>query len=130
MAKKVVCTGRALALALIFASPAAPVLAQMGNGGGPGSGMMGPGMMSQGMGQGMMGRGMQGYGTPQTPQAGTGGSSSSGAQVFAAQCAICHSPPANGTAMIGPDLHHIFGRRAGTLPGYPYSAALRQSEVI
>lgn len=40
------------------------------------------------------------------------------------QCVSCHSvkPGANG---VGPSLHGVVGRKAGTLPGYAYSDALK-----
>ena len=41
-----------------------------------------------------------------------------------AQCISCHSvkPGVNG---VGPSLHGVVGRKAGTLPGYAYSSALK-----
>lgn len=41
-----------------------------------------------------------------------------------AQCISCHSvkPGQNG---VGPSLHGVVGRKAGTLPGYAYSSALK-----
>lgn len=40
------------------------------------------------------------------------------------QCVACHSvePGKNG---VGPSLHGVVGRKAGTLPGYAYSDALK-----
>lgn len=40
------------------------------------------------------------------------------------QCVSCHSvkPGVNG---VGPSLHGVVGRKAGTLPGYAYSDALK-----
>ena len=35
----------------------------------------------------------------------------------------------DGRNRAGPTLHKVFGRRIGTLPGYPYSDALRQLEI-
>jgi cytochrome c oxidase assembly protein subunit 11 len=49
-----------------------------------------------------------------------------GRQVFAARCAGCHA--LSGT-VAGPPLAGVVGRRAGSVPGYPYSAALRGSGV-
>lgn len=41
-----------------------------------------------------------------------------------AQCVSCHAvkPGVNG---VGPSLHGVVGRKAGTLPGYAYSEALK-----
>jgi cytochrome c len=52
-----------------------------------------------------------------------------GAQLFR-KCAICHSVSADGGGRAGPTLYGVFGRRAGTVPGYPYSGALRDSDVV
>jgi len=43
-----------------------------------------------------------------------------------AQCAGCHSTQA-GKTLFGPSLAGVGGRRAGTLPGYAYSPALKAS---
>ena len=52
-----------------------------------------------------------------------------GAQVFRA-CVACHtlSPDEGNTA--GPSLAGIFGRRIATLPGYRYSDALKQMNIV
>lgn len=49
------------------------------------------------------------------------GNATNGKQVFA-QCRMCHVTDA-GVNKIGPSLHDIIGRTAGTAPGYTYSAA-------
>jgi cytochrome c len=56
------------------------------------------------------------------------GSVGRGAQVFA-QCANCHSlePDRN---LAGPTLHGLFGRKAGSQPGYQYSRAMRRAKLI
>lgn len=51
-----------------------------------------------------------------------------GAAVFRQRCAGCHSlTPATG---VGPSLAGVVGRRAGSRPGYVYSAALKASGLI
>ncbi len=50
-----------------------------------------------------------------------------GAALFAAQCSGCHAPDRN---HVGPALAGVVGRRAGSEPGYPYSAALAASHLI
>jgi cytochrome c len=52
-----------------------------------------------------------------------------GKQVFA-RCRICHSVAANAPAMVGPNLHGLFGRKAGSLADYDYSPAMKQSGVV
>jgi cytochrome c len=42
-----------------------------------------------------------------------------------ALCQACHTVTAGGPNMTGPNLHGIFGRKAGTLPGYTYSDAMK-----
>jgi cytochrome c2 len=50
-----------------------------------------------------------------------------GAQVFI-QCKICHSLEA-GKNMVGPSLHGLFGRKAGSVPGYAYSPAMKNANI-
>lgn len=52
-----------------------------------------------------------------------------GARLFR-KCAICHSISADGGGRAGPTLYRIFGRRAGSVADYPYSGALRDSDVV
>jgi cytochrome c2 len=49
------------------------------------------------------------------------GDAQRGAQVFI-QCKVCHSLEA-GKNMVGPSLHGLIGRKAGSAPGYAYSPA-------
>ena len=42
-----------------------------------------------------------------------------------ALCSTCHTLPEGGPNMTGPNLHGIFGRKAGTLPGFNYSDGLK-----
>ena len=52
-----------------------------------------------------------------------------GAEIFRA-CVACHTLSPDEGNRAGPTLHGIFGRRIATLPGYNYSEALRQMEII
>jgi cytochrome c len=54
---------------------------------------------------------------------------SHGARVFRA-CAACHALEANGGERAGPTLHGLFGRRIASVPGYDYSDALRELEIV
>jgi cytochrome c oxidase assembly protein subunit 11 len=47
-----------------------------------------------------------------------------GRDLFNEQCVACHALDTN---KYGPKLGGVFGRRAGTAPGYPYSAALKNA---
>jgi len=52
-----------------------------------------------------------------------------GEKLFKA-CAACHTLTAKGGRRAGPSLHGIFGRTAGSLPGYRYSDTLIRSDLI
>ena len=44
-----------------------------------------------------------------------------GERQFMRKCSICHTLEPDGRRRAGPSLHGLFGRRAGTVPGYSYS---------
>jgi cytochrome c len=46
------------------------------------------------------------------------------------KCKICHALDAGGRNRVGPDLHGIFGRKAGTAPGFTYSEAMKASGIV
>lgn len=46
------------------------------------------------------------------------------------KCASCHTYDANGGNRAGPRLHGVFGRIAGSVPGYHYSEALKKSGIV
>ena len=52
------------------------------------------------------------------------GDAKKGKKVFN-KCKTCHIVEATGTKKIGPPLAGILGRKAGTLPGFKYSADLK-----
>jgi cytochrome c2 len=52
-----------------------------------------------------------------------------GAQVFK-RCAICHTATRGGANGVGPNLFGIVGTKAGAVPGYSFSAALKKSGVV
>ncbi len=49
-----------------------------------------------------------------------------GKALFGEQCSTCHALETN---KYGPELGGVFGRRAGSVPGYNYSSALRNAEL-
>lgn len=57
-----------------------------------------------------------------------GSSPAAGAQAFA-QCRACHTLAKGQRSGLGPNLHGVFGRQAGGLPGYNYSPALKASGI-
>jgi cytochrome c len=52
-----------------------------------------------------------------------------GAEVFQA-CAACHTLTPDGGNRAGPTLHGVFGRRIATLPGYNFSPALKNLDIV
>ena len=53
-----------------------------------------------------------------------------GERQFARKCSVCHTLQPDGKNRAGPTLYKLFGRRAGTLPGYPYSNALKHADIV
>ncbi|HYG87585.1 MAG TPA: c-type cytochrome [Azospirillum sp.] len=57
------------------------------------------------------------------------GDPAAGQALFRA-CAMCHTLTPDGGNRAGPTLWHLFGRRAGSVEGYRYSASLRDSGIV
>ena len=53
-----------------------------------------------------------------------------GERQFARKCSVCHTLTPDDANRAGPTLYGVFGRRVGTLAEYPYSEALRNSDII
>lgn len=53
-----------------------------------------------------------------------------GEMQFARKCSICHTLRPDGANRAGPTLYHVFGRRVGSVPGYPYSEALKGLDIV
>jgi cytochrome c len=61
------------------------------------------------------------------PAAHADGNAAHGKQLYAVRCAICHSIEYNG---VGPTHKNLIGRKAGSVQGYAYSDALKNSRVV
>jgi cytochrome c len=46
------------------------------------------------------------------------------------RCKICHAIEADHQSPVGPNLHGIFGRKAGSRDDFAYSEAMKQSGVV
>jgi cytochrome c len=51
-------------------------------------------------------------------------------QTLFLQCRACHSLKAGEPNKVGPNLYGMFGRKAGLAPGFAYSPALTDADVI
>lgn len=45
-------------------------------------------------------------------------------------CRACHVIAPGGPDRVGPNLHGVFGRKAGSRPGFAYSPALRTADFV
>ncbi|MGX9353217.1 c-type cytochrome [Shimia sp. W99] len=55
---------------------------------------------------------------------------SNGERQFMRKCSICHALEEQGRHKAGPSLYGIFGRPAGTMPGYRYSEVIKNSRIV
>jgi cytochrome c len=62
-------------------------------------------------------------------QAGGGSSTDDGQLAFNNACRTCHALR-EGDNRLGPSLHKIVGRKAGSLPGYAYSSAMKDAGLV
>lgn len=58
------------------------------------------------------------------------GEASRGQRVFNQQCRACHTLDKDGASVAGPNLHGVFGRKAGTGGGYESSDAMKKSGIV
>jgi cytochrome c2 len=64
-----------------------------------------------------------------TMLAGPAMAQAAGAAVFS-RCKVCHALAAGAHSPVGPDLHGLFGRTAGTATGFSFSPAMQKSGVV
>ncbi|KAK9764343.1 iso-1-cytochrome c [Basidiobolus ranarum] len=58
------------------------------------------------------------------------GNFTSGARLYRTRCALCHTIEPGGGHKSGPNLHGLFGKRAGSSPGYTATQAVIDKNVI
>jgi cytochrome c len=63
------------------------------------------------------------------PESGLAADAAAGQAIFA-KCKICHTTEAGGRNVVGPNLHDVFGRKAGTADGFAFSAAMKNSGIV
>lgn len=71
--------------------------------------------------------GFVGFATQASAQA---GDAAKGQRVFNQQCRACHTVEKDGASVTGPNLHAVFGRKAGTGGGYESSEAMVKSGIV
>lgn len=62
-----------------------------------------------------------------SPAASPPGNPSRGAEIYEAKCGACHSLDQN---RIGPKHRGVFGRKAGAVPDFHYTDALKKSGIV
>jgi len=63
------------------------------------------------------------------PQASQGTEGVSGQQAFNNACRTCHMVR-EGVNRLGPNLHKVVGRKAGSLPDYAFSSAMKEAGFV
>ena len=58
------------------------------------------------------------------------GNAARGERLFNQQCKACHTIEAGGASTTGPNLHGLFGRKAGSAAGYQSSDAMVKSGIV
>ncbi len=71
--------------------------------------------------------GFVGFATQASAQS---GDAARGQRVFNQQCRACHTLEKDGASVTGPNLHGVFGRKAGTGTSYESSEAMIKSGIV
>lgn len=58
------------------------------------------------------------------------GNAARGERLFNQQCKSCHAVEQDKSSPTGPNLHGLFGRKAGTAPGFEASPAMAKSGIV
>lgn len=58
------------------------------------------------------------------------GNEARGERLFNQQCKACHTLGKEGVSTVGPNLHGLFGRKAGAVAGYSSSDAMKGSGIV
>lgn len=58
------------------------------------------------------------------------GNEARGERLFNQQCKACHTLGKEGASTVGPNLHGLFGRKAGSVAGYSFSDAMKGSGIV
>ena len=69
------------------------------------------------------------FSSPSLSQDQRGADAASGQLEFNNACRTCHTVK-EGDNRLGPNLYKVLGRKAGSLPDYPYSSAMRDAGFI
>jgi cytochrome c len=58
------------------------------------------------------------------------GNAARGERLFNQQCKSCHTPGEGGASTVGPNLHGLIGRKAGSIDGFSSSDAMKASGIV
>ncbi len=64
------------------------------------------------------------------PASAQGGDEARGERLFNQQCKACHTLEKDGASPVGPNLHGLLGRKAGSASGFTYSEAMAKSGIV
>jgi cytochrome c len=58
------------------------------------------------------------------------GDATRGERLFNQQCKTCHTVEKDGRNGVGPNLHGLFGQKAGAVQGFQFSEAMQKSGIV